>query len=72
MASDQFDSASGRCLGGALLRLDQRVRSVTGPARLVILRASGPRDERVRSVLRGVGVVRSARPVSSTSVVSSV
>jgi hypothetical protein len=41
----------------ALLRLDQRVRSVTGPARPVILRASGPRDERVRSVLRGVGVV---------------
>jgi hypothetical protein len=43
-----------RCV---LLRLDQRVQSVTGPARPVILRASGPRDERVRSVLRGVGAV---------------
>jgi hypothetical protein len=41
----------------ALLRLDQRVRSVTGPARLVVFRASGPRDERVRSVLREVGAV---------------
>jgi hypothetical protein len=35
-----------------LLRLDQRVRSVMGPARPVILHASGPRDQRVRSVLR--------------------
>jgi hypothetical protein len=67
MASGQFDSASGHCLGGALLRLDQRVRSVTGLARPVILRASGPRDERVRSVLHGIGTVRSARPVSLTS-----
>jgi hypothetical protein len=36
----------------ALLRIDQRVRSVMGPALPVILRASGPRDQRVRSVLR--------------------
>jgi hypothetical protein len=47
--------------------LDQRVRSVTGPVRPVILRASGPGDERVRSVLHGVGAVRSARSVSLTS-----
>jgi hypothetical protein len=38
-----------------------------GPARPVVLRASGPRDERVRLVLRGVGAVRSARPVNATS-----
>jgi hypothetical protein len=44
VASGQFVSASGRYLGGALLRLDQRVRSVTGPARPVILRASGQHD----------------------------
>jgi hypothetical protein len=47
--------------------LDQRVRSVTGPVRPVVLRASGPGDERVRSVLHGVGAVRSARSVSLTS-----
>jgi hypothetical protein len=52
VASGQFDGASGRCLGGALLRLDLRVRSVTGPARPVILRVSGPCDECVQSVLR--------------------
>jgi hypothetical protein len=51
--------------------LDQRVRSVTGPARLVDPSASGPRNERVRSVFRGIAVVRSARPVSTTSAVSS-
>jgi hypothetical protein len=51
----------------ALLRLDQRVRSIMGPARPVKLCASGPRDERVQSVLRGVGIVRSARSVSLTS-----
>jgi hypothetical protein len=67
VASGQFDSASGRCLSGALLRLDQRVWSVIGPGCPVILRASGPRDEHVRSVLHGVGAVRSARPVSLTS-----
>jgi hypothetical protein len=67
VASGQFCSASCRCLGGALLRLDQRVWSVTGPARPIVLRASGPRDERVRSVLCGVCTVRSARPVNSTS-----
>jgi hypothetical protein len=52
MASGQFCSTSGRCLGGALLRSDQRVWSVTGPARPVILRAFGPRDQHVRSVFR--------------------
>jgi hypothetical protein len=67
IASDQFCSVSGRCLNGALLRLDQRVRSVMGPARLVVLHASGPRNERVRSVLCGIGAVRSACPVNSTS-----
>jgi hypothetical protein len=49
VAFDQFYSASSRCFVGALLRLDQRVRSVTGPARLVVLHASGLRDQRVRS-----------------------
>jgi hypothetical protein len=71
VASGQFCSAFGRCLGGALLRLDQRVRSVTGPARPVVLHASGPRDERVRSVLRGVGAMRSACLVSATATISS-
>jgi hypothetical protein len=47
--SGQFCSASGHYFVGALLRLDQHVRSVTGPARPVELRASGPRDQRVRS-----------------------
>jgi hypothetical protein len=67
MASGQFCSAFGHCLGGVLLRLDQRVRSITGPARPVVLRAFGLRDERVRSVLHGVGSVRSARLVNWTS-----
>jgi hypothetical protein len=35
----------------ALLRLDQRVRSVTGPARPVVRSASGLRVKRVRSLL---------------------
>jgi hypothetical protein len=35
----------------ALLRLDQRVRSVTGPARSVVRSASGLRVKRVRSLL---------------------
>jgi hypothetical protein len=52
MASGQFCSVSGRCFVGARLRLDQRVRSVTGPAHPVILRASGRCVERVRSVVR--------------------
>jgi hypothetical protein len=51
----------------ALLRLDQRVRSVMGPARPVDPSASGPRNERVQSVLRSIAVVRSARLVSLTS-----
>jgi hypothetical protein len=51
----------------ALLRLDQRVRSVAGPARLVAPSASGLRDQRVRSVLRKLAVARSARPVSLTN-----
>jgi hypothetical protein len=51
----------------ALLRLDQRVRSVAGPARLVAPSASGLRDQRVRSVLRKLAVARPARPVSMTS-----
>jgi hypothetical protein len=51
----------------ALLRLDQRVRSVTGPARLVAPSASGLRDQRVRSMLRNLAVARPARPVSLTS-----
>jgi hypothetical protein len=51
----------------ALLRLDQRVRSVTGPARPVDRSASGLRDQRVRSVLRDLAIVRPARPVSWTS-----
>jgi hypothetical protein len=50
VASGSSNSVSGHCFIGALLRLDQRVRSVTGPARSVVLRASGPRDQRVRSV----------------------
>jgi hypothetical protein len=51
----------------ALLRLEQRVRSVTGPARPVASSASGLRDQRVRSVLRNLAVARPARPVSLTS-----
>jgi hypothetical protein len=51
----------------ALLRLDQRVRSVAGPARPVASSASGLRDHRVRSVLRKLAVARPARPVSLTS-----
>jgi hypothetical protein len=35
IASGQFCSASGHCFVGALLRLDQHVRSVMGPARPV-------------------------------------
>jgi hypothetical protein len=49
MAFGSFNSASGRCLARALLRLDQRVRSVTGPAHPVKLRTSGLCDQRVRS-----------------------
>jgi hypothetical protein len=52
VASGQFCSTSSRCFVRTWLRLDQRVRSVTGPARPVILCASSPRDQRVRSVLR--------------------
>jgi hypothetical protein len=54
VASGATCSASGHCFVRALLRLDQRVRSVTGLARSVHYgtNASGPRDERVRSVLR--------------------
>jgi hypothetical protein len=51
----------------AMLRLDQRVRSVTGPACPVNPSASSLRDERVRSVLRDLAVVRPAHPVSWTS-----
>jgi hypothetical protein len=50
----------------ALLRLDQRVRSVAGPARLVAPSASGLRDQRVRSVFRNLAVARPAHPVSTT------
>jgi hypothetical protein len=51
----------------ALLRHDQRVRSVAGPARPVAPSASGLRNQRVRSVLRKLAVARPARPVSMTS-----
>jgi hypothetical protein len=51
----------------ALLRLDQHVRSVTGPARPVDPSASGLRNQRVRSMLRDLAVVRPVRPVSWTS-----
>jgi hypothetical protein len=65
----------------ALLRLDQHVRSVTGPARPFVRSASGhcfavsryatgvsgQLDQRVRSVLRDIAVARSTRPVSLTS-----
>jgi hypothetical protein len=66
----------------ALLRHDQRVRSVTGPARPVCATsasgrcfavsrcatgASGQLDQRVWSVLPDLAVVRPARPVSWTS-----
>jgi hypothetical protein len=51
----------------ALLRLDQRVRSVAGPARPVAPSVSGLRDQRVRSVFRKLAVARPARPVSVTS-----
>jgi hypothetical protein len=47
--------------------LDQRVQSIMGPARPVNPSASGPRNERVRSVLRGIAIVRSVHPVSLTS-----
>jgi hypothetical protein len=50
----------------ALLRPDQHVRSVTGPARPVAPSASGLRDQRVRSVFRKLAVARPARPVSVT------
>jgi hypothetical protein len=61
---------------------DQRVRSFTGPARLVDAMSvsgrcfvvsrwatgtSGQLDQRVRSVLRDLAIVRPARPVSMTS-----
>jgi hypothetical protein len=52
----------------ALLRLDQRVRSVVGLARPVAPSASGLRDQRVRSVLRKLAIVRPARPISMTGV----
>jgi hypothetical protein len=56
----------------ALLRHDQRVRSVTGPARSVVRSASSLRVKRVRSLLcslplcdRRVRSVGPARPVSA-------
>jgi hypothetical protein len=52
----------------ALLMLDQRVRSVAGPAHPVAPSTSGLRDQRVRSVLRKLAIARPARPVSMTSV----
>jgi hypothetical protein len=75
VASGQFCSASGHCFVVRCSGLtsasgqsrDQRVRSVTGPARPVNPSASGLRDERVRSVLRDLAVVRPACPVSWTS-----
>jgi hypothetical protein len=66
----------------ALLRHDQRVRSFTGPARPVgamsasgrcfvvshwATGTSGQLDQRVRSVLRDLAVVRPARPVNWTN-----
>jgi hypothetical protein len=51
----------------ALLRLDQCVRSFTGPARPVVRSASGQRVKRVRSVLHDLAVVRPARLVVWTS-----
>jgi hypothetical protein len=41
VTSGQFSSASGRCFVGARFLFDQRIRSVTGPARLVKPGASG-------------------------------
>jgi hypothetical protein len=52
----------------ARLRVDQRVRSVTGPARPVVTSASGRCDQRIRSVFQKRAVARSARPVHATSV----
>jgi hypothetical protein len=52
----------------ALLRPDQRVRSVVGPARPVTPSASGLHDQRVRSVLWKLAVARPARPICVTSV----
>jgi hypothetical protein len=51
----------------ARLRVDQRVRSVTGLARPIEHSASGCCDQRVRSVFRKRAVKRPARPVSLTS-----
>jgi hypothetical protein len=51
----------------ALLRLDQRVRSFSGPARPVVRSASGQRVKRVRSVLRDLAIVRPVRSVVWTS-----
>jgi hypothetical protein len=50
VASGSSSSASDRSLVGVLLRLDQRVRSVMGPAHPVELRAWVVCDQRVRSV----------------------
>jgi hypothetical protein len=52
----------------ALLRPDQRVRSVAGLARPVAPSASGLRDQRVRSVFQKLAVAQPVRPVSVTSV----
>jgi hypothetical protein len=52
----------------ALLRPDQRVWSVAGPARPVAPSASDLRDQRVRSVFRKLAVARPARPVSVSEI----
>jgi hypothetical protein len=49
------------------LRLDQCVRSVTGPARPFHPSVSGYLDQHVRSVLHELAVGQPARPVSWTS-----
>jgi hypothetical protein len=51
----------------ALLRLDQCVRSVMGPARPVAPSTSGLRNQRIQSVLRNLAVARPPCPVSLTS-----
>jgi hypothetical protein len=52
VVSDQFLQLIRSLFVGTRSLFDQRVRSIMGPARPIVLRASGPHDERVRSVVR--------------------
>jgi hypothetical protein len=70
VASDEFCSASDHCFVGVLLKLDQRVRSVTGPACPVKLHVSGLYDQRVwsaRLLLNLVpnGSIRRGMPINT-------